>query len=155
LTSSFLFRAHIIGIENLIRKIKVYVAVQHRFHLGYSCCAMTLFNEIRRHSHILWQTLLAVCLIGYFGYHAVQGERGILALVKLKQDIAVAELERQALAQEREDLAERVSLLRPGSLDPDMLEEQAAVLLNMAHKTDLVITPESYYSHSPHQLAHR
>jgi cell division protein FtsB len=30
-------------------------------------------------------------------------------------------------------------LLRPESLDPDMLEERARVLLNLAHPNDIVI----------------
>ena len=47
------------------------------------------------------------------------------------------DLERQRLA-----LAHRVGLLRPDSLDPDMLEERARMLLNYGHRDDRIILPE-------------
>lgn len=116
---------------------------------------MTLLSEIQHRTRSFLQPLLAACLIFYFGYHAIQGDRGILALLELKQEIADARAAKDSLVQEREALEERVALLRPDSLDPDMLEERARKLLNMAHGDDLVVSPELHSSFPAHQLAHR
>ena len=43
------------------------------------------------------------------------------------------------LKEVRERLERDVSLLRPESLDPDMLDERARAILNLAHKDDLVM----------------
>ena len=40
---------------------------------------------------------------------------------------------------ERQSMERRVSLLEPGSLDPDMLEERARLMLNYGHVDDIVI----------------
>jgi len=40
---------------------------------------------------------------------------------------------------ERDAIKRRVSLLEPGSLDPDMLEERARLMLNYGHVDDIVI----------------
>ena len=83
--------------------------------------------------------LFVLALIAYFGFHAVQGERGILAWHRMKADLAHAEQRRAELAGERQRLAHRVGLLEPGSLDRDMIEEQARRLLNYGHPLDRVI----------------
>ena len=40
---------------------------------------------------------------------------------------------------ERETLERRVRLLNPGSLDADMLEERARLMLNYGHAYDIII----------------
>ncbi len=45
----------------------------------------------------------------------------------------------QGLKEVRERLERDVSLLRPESLDPDMLDERARAILNLANKDDLVM----------------
>lgn len=83
--------------------------------------------------------MLGACVAGYFVYHAVQGDRGIVAWMQLNQQIRVAESERAKTEAERQEMEQRVSLLSNSSLDLDMLEERARVMLNFAHPDDLVI----------------
>ena len=83
--------------------------------------------------------LFVLALVAYFGFHAVQGERGILAWHRMKADLAHADAREIELADKRERLARRVSQLQPDSLDPDMIEEQARLLLNYGHPLDRVI----------------
>ena len=83
--------------------------------------------------------MLGACLAGYFVYHAVQGDRGIVAWMQLNQQIRVAEDERAKTDAEREGMEQRVALLSNSSLDLDMLEERARVMLNFAHPDDLMI----------------
>ena len=83
--------------------------------------------------------LAAIGAVVYFGYHGVLGERGVLTWMALKQEI---EHTRTAVAMseaERDRLAHRVSLLRPESLDRDMLDERARLVLNMMHPDEVLV----------------
>ena len=47
------------------------------------------------------------------------------------------------MADQRAELEHRVSLLRPDSLDPDLLEEQARRLLNFGFANEaIILTPK-------------
>ena len=59
--------------------------------------------------------------------------------MKLRQEIAAARSSEAELAAERATLERRVALLRPESLDRDMLEERARAVLNLAHPDERVI----------------
>jgi cell division protein FtsB len=83
--------------------------------------------------------MLGACLAGYFVYHAVQGDRGILAWMQVNQQIKAAQAELTKTDDDREAMEQRVALLSNSSLDLDMLEERARIMLNFSHPDDLVI----------------
>jgi cell division protein FtsB len=83
--------------------------------------------------------VIAVSLLVYFVYHLIQGERGLLAWGRLKQQITVAEQKLHAVKTEQQALEQRVHLMRPDSLDTDMLEEQAKEKLNFVRKDEIII----------------
>jgi cell division protein FtsB len=83
--------------------------------------------------------IAGLCLIVYFGYHAINGERGLLTYRQLKNDVEIAKIQREKTAESKAKIENRVKLLRPESIDPDMLEESARRILNMGHEGDLVI----------------
>ena len=74
----------------------------------------------------------------YFGYHLVQGERGLLSWLRLTQEVKLAHARLADLDGEREALDRRVSLLRSDRLDPDMLDERSRVQLDYVDPRDLV-----------------
>jgi cell division protein FtsB len=92
----------------------------------------------RRLAQMAWP-MLGACLAGYFVYHAVQGDRGILAWMQVNQQIKVAQAELNKSDADRDAMDQRVALLSNNSLDLDMLEERARVMLNFSHPDDLVI----------------
>ncbi|WP_185961219.1 septum formation initiator family protein [Telmatospirillum sp. J64-1] len=100
---------------------------------------MNILGEIRRRSRHIIGPLLGVSAIVYFGYHTIQGDRGLLAWHRLGQEIKEAEQVLARVQEERDQLAHRVSLLRPESLDPDMLEERARMMLHMGRDDEIVI----------------
>ncbi len=100
---------------------------------------MAVFREIRLRARQVVPPVLAACLVAYFAYHAVQGDRGFKAWVLLKQELQRAEAAQARLKAERQRLEQRVGLLQPEHLDPDMLEERARLLLNYGHEDDYVI----------------
>ena len=88
-------------------------------------------------------SVIGACLVGYFLYHTVEGERGWVAKVHLQNETASAEETLTKLKEEREALEHRVKLIRPESLDPDMLDEQARKTLNYSKPNEIIIlTPE-------------
>ncbi len=88
---------------------------------------------------VMLAPLMAVALIAYFSYHLVNGDRGLLAYRDLRQAIAQAEVIKESTARERAVLERRVSLLRPDSLDLDMVEERARIILDLAQPGDIVL----------------
>ena len=100
---------------------------------------MAIFREIQSRARLIAPPVVAACLAGYFGYHAIQGERGLFAWLSLKQELAQALATQTALAKTRTVLERRVMLLRPDSLDPDMLDERAHALLNYGRDDEVII----------------
>lgn len=100
---------------------------------------MPLRREISRRVKSLAAQLVGACLAGYFIYHAVQGERGIMAWFQVNQQLDQARQELAATAEQRAVLEQRVALLSNSSLDLDMLEERARVMLNFSHPDDVVV----------------
>jgi cell division protein FtsB len=104
---------------------------------------MNVLHELRKRAPQVALPVIGVCVAGYFAYHAVQGDRGIIAWLVLNQQIAEAQEVEAELAAERATLEQRVALLRPDSLDPDLLAERARVMLNLAHADELIIPRRS------------
>lgn len=100
---------------------------------------MSVTRELTKRLPGISVQLLLVCLVVYFGYHAVEGDRGLNAWWRLSQKVELADATRAALAGQRARLEARVALLRPDSLDPDMLEERARILLNFGRPDEMVI----------------
>ena len=82
--------------------------------------------------------LLCVVTIGYIGYHAVQGDRGLAAWRQLSQQIERVEADLSDARTIREELDHHVSLLRSNGLDRDMLDERARIVLGLAHPDELI-----------------
>jgi len=100
---------------------------------------MQLRREFHRRLKSLAAQLLGACVAGYFIYHAVQGDRGILAWLRVNQQLEASQQELAKSAADRAALEQRVALLSNSSLDLDMLEERARVMLNFSDPNDLVI----------------
>jgi cell division protein FtsB len=81
---------------------------------------------------------LAAMMIGYFGVNAYTGKYGLNARQELDQEIVALTSELVRLKKERAEGEQRVSLLRAGGLDPDMLDERVRFQLDYAHPRDLV-----------------
>jgi cell division protein FtsB len=83
--------------------------------------------------------LLACGVGGYFVYHLQTGDHGLEARVVLEKRKAVLAGELAGLKEVKARLERDVALLRPESLDPDMLDERARAILNLAHPDDLIM----------------
>jgi len=84
-------------------------------------------------------TAVLACLVFYFGFHALTGERGLLLSHQRREMLAEKQDELRRLRLERTGLETRARLLRNESLSADLLEERAHVLLGFADPRDYVI----------------
>lgn len=84
----------------------------------------------------------AALLIGYFGVNAYTGAHGLKAKQDLVQQISELGAELDRLKLERADWQHRVALLRAGSVDPDMLDERARIMLDYMHPHELTLMLE-------------
>jgi cell division protein FtsB len=82
---------------------------------------------------------IAALVIGYFGVNAYTGNHGLRAKQDLDQQIAQLTSELAALKSERARWERRVALLKPESLDPDMLDERARALLDYIDPRELTL----------------
>jgi len=99
--------------------------------------------DLRRRFRLIIGPLIGASAVVYFGYHTVQGDRGLMAWWRLRHEIAQAELVLAQTEETRAGLERRVALMRPDHLDPDMLEERARLLLNMGHEGEVVVLNKS------------
>ena len=86
--------------------------------------------------------LLPICCLlnlGYFAYHAVEGRYGLFALGKLRDHVVALQSELDAVKAKHARMEAHVALMRPESLDRDMIDERARQALNMADAKDIVI----------------
>jgi cell division protein FtsB len=100
---------------------------------------MALVVELKRRARDLIGPVLGLSALVYFVYHAVQGDRGLLAYFRLSADIVETQAMLDQVTAERQALELRVSRLRHDSLDRDLLEERARAVLNYVRPDEIVV----------------
>ena len=74
-------------------------------------------------------TLIGIGLFVYFSYHLILGERSLIRYMTLEKSVATLEKQSFELAHDHEQLEKKVSMMRPGSINKDLLEERARIVL--------------------------
>lgn len=88
--------------------------------------------------HIVFLALgLFLCV--YFLYHSFQGSRSYPTLLSLGESIVAAQAELEDARKQRENLESQVVMLRPGSINPDLLEERVRLVLGYKSPDEYVI----------------
>ena len=100
---------------------------------------MGLMQEIRARARYVIGPVLGICAVGYFAFHVVHGDRGLIAWWNIKQRVSAAKQALVVTQGKRETLERRVQLMEPGTLDPDMIEERARLMLNYGYADEIVI----------------
>ncbi len=81
-----------------------------------------------------------ICLGAYafFGWHAKYGARSFAYQQQVQERLALAKIRLDRTRAQRQALEAKVRLLRPGSLDADMLDEMARRMLGYAAPDEIV-----------------
>jgi cell division protein FtsB len=80
-----------------------------------------------------------VAVLGYFGYHLVNGDLGMRAREVMAAEKTTLQARHAALVAERKRLEARVKLLRPDAIDADLADERARTQLGYAHPDEIVV----------------
>jgi cell division protein FtsB len=83
--------------------------------------------------------VLATAFLSYFGFHAYNGAYGIYSKEQLQAQTVVLNKQLADLTEQRESLERQVLQLRDGSIDKDILDEQARRALNLSHADEVTI----------------
>ncbi len=83
-------------------------------------------------------SLVCLTLLGYFAWHANKGPRGFGYQSGLEAQAALLQDEFDGIQQDRVRLEHKAGLLRPESLDPDMLDEMARAQLEVLAPNEIV-----------------
>lgn len=78
----------------------------------------------------------------YFVFHSIYGSRGIIEYFKLQAELERSHIKLESLRSERLEIENRAKLLRPGSLDKDMLDEKARNVLGLSNPEEKVFQVE-------------
>lgn len=82
---------------------------------------------------------LFLALSGYFAWHAMHGERGLIAREQRLADIVAARADLVRAEADRDAMERRVAGLRGDRVDRDQLDERARALLNMVGRDEIII----------------
>jgi cell division protein FtsB len=84
-------------------------------------------------------TCACLSLLGFFAWHGFQGPRGFHFHEKLASQSLQLSDHLVAIQKQRTNFELRVDLLRPESVDPDMLDEMARQTLGVAKPSELIV----------------
>ena len=82
---------------------------------------------------------VSALFLAYFGFHAYHGEFGIYSKYQLEARALELTAELATIKAERLEMERRVQLLHDGTLEKDMLDEQARRALNLSHSDEITI----------------
>jgi len=83
--------------------------------------------------------LLSALFFSYFGFHAYHGEYGLYSTIKLQEQTKLLQAQLEAVTASRTELERQVQLMHDGTIEKDMLDEQARKALNMSRPDEVTI----------------
>lgn len=88
---------------------------------------------------------VTVAFLSYFGYHSVHGSFGLEATKEFERQRVELAAELAGLTAKRKSMERQVELLSDGSLEQDILDEEARYQLNVSRADEIVIF-NSYFN---------
>ncbi|PZQ51714.1 MAG: septum formation initiator precursor [Rhodovulum sulfidophilum] len=83
--------------------------------------------------------IVVAALIGYLAFAALQGEYGLFRLFQTEAEARGLETELESLRAERAALGDKTRRLSTGSVDLELLDEQARRVLGLGRPDELII----------------
>ena len=83
--------------------------------------------------------LMTLVILGYFGFHAFNGQYGIRANLLMQKRMVELQDQLQERTQRRALLEDRVALLRRGRMEKDMVDQHVRSQLNMLRQDEVVL----------------
>jgi len=109
---------------------------------------MALAREVKRRARAAVAPMIFLSVVGYFGWNAVQGNRGLVAYAQRQEWLAQAQADQAKVQAERDAWAHRVAGMRARHIDADALDERARAMLNLADPSEIIVpyaTPDRLF----------
>ena len=100
---------------------------------------MSVVVEIRRRGRHIAGSILGALVFLYFVMHAIQGDHGLLAWLKIRQQIVIAEAEFKVSEAQRKYWAHRIKLLSGNAINRDMLDERARAITGFIKSIEFLV----------------
>ncbi len=100
---------------------------------------MSFGLELKRRARLLIAPAIFLTITAYFGWNATQGDRGLVAYAQRKALLRQIDADQETAKIERDGWETRVAGLRARHLDPDMLDERARAMLNLAQPNEIIV----------------
>ena len=100
---------------------------------------MKFISEARSRARHVIGPILGAALIAYIAYHALQGERGLIAYWQLVHHVEQAKIVSADMSLAQKKIANRVALLFSNAIDRDMLDERARYMLGYSLPGEIII----------------
>jgi cell division protein FtsB len=78
-------------------------------------------------------------MLGYFGWYAFHGARGYPYRDRLVAQLVFTTQAASDMTRQRQTIEDRVKLMRPESIDPDLLDELARRVLYVGKSNDIIV----------------
>jgi cell division protein FtsB len=125
-----------------IRNDSVFIHAFRRIRLKGSDLkekTMSVTGELKRRVRSMIAPSIFLAITAYFAWNATQGDRGLVATAERQNLLHQVTDELTKAKAERDALQIRVNGLQNRHLDPDTLNEQARVMLDMGDPADVVV----------------
>ena len=99
---------------------------------------MKFISEARSRALHVIGPILGAALIVYIAYHALQGERGLIAYWQLVHQVEQAKIVSADINMAQKKIANRVALLSSNAIDRDMLDERARYMLGYSQPGEII-----------------
>ena len=100
---------------------------------------MSLVKEIRRRGRHIAGSIFGALLFFYFVLHAIQGDRGLLAWLKIRHQITKASVEYSNSEKLIKIWQQRIEMLNDKDIDSDLLEERVRIITGLKDPKDLFL----------------
>lgn len=98
------------------------------------------FNKRKKFKR--FATVFLFLLWGYLSFHLFMSERSVTSLMSLSAQNTIIEQQLAKITAERDMIEGKVVRLRPQSLDMDLLDEQAMIMLGRVDGDSVVIVDD-------------
>jgi cell division protein FtsB len=112
--------------------------LQFEFCFRDNCFMWTRHRRRSPFRHVILP-IFAIGVLAYFGHHALTGSLGLASKQEYESRTSALKAELASLESQREELEKRTAMLRDGSLERDMIDEQARRLLGNTRENEIVI----------------
>jgi len=100
---------------------------------------MDIWRIVKRQVRAAVVPAVFLSLTAYFGWHASQGDRGLVSFAERQKDLVLAEAQLDRARSEVVLWQRRVDGLRGAKLDADALDERARAMLNVSDPNDIIV----------------